>query len=287
MLSREPSSSLRQFWRWRTAPLGRFVRISDKRGLSLGLVVQILDKRLVPDTFFALMYERRGLAQLRAGNRHRVMEVLRRHGRVSQADIARATGLSRSTISTLVLELRTAGLVTEFGDGRSEVSPRRRSAPGGRPPVLLGLDESAGTAVGIDVGHSHVRVGVANLSHEVTAERYREFQVDHDAAGALGAAAAMVGEVLADAGPSAPPASCLDGSVWRPRMRWRAGSGCRSTSTTTPTWGRWPRSTGVPGAGAQRSSTSRRPRESVPASLRQGSSTGVRWAPRARSATPR
>ena len=146
------------------------------------------------------MHERRGLAQLRAGNRHRVVEVLRRHGRVSQADIARATGLSRSTISTLVLELRTAGLVTEFENGRSEVATSRRPAPGGRPPVLLGLDDSAGTAVGIDFGHNHVRVGVANLSHELTAERYREFQVDNDAAGALGAAAAMVGEVLSDAG---------------------------------------------------------------------------------------
>jgi predicted NBD/HSP70 family sugar kinase len=145
------------------------------------------------------MYERRGLGVLRARNRHRVVEVLRRQGRVSQADIARATGLSRSTISTLVLELRTAGLVTEFEDGRKDAAPPRRSAPGGRPAVLLGLDDSAGTAVGIDFGHSHVRVGIANLSHQVTAERDREFQVDNDAAGALDAAAAMVDEVLADA----------------------------------------------------------------------------------------
>ena len=145
------------------------------------------------------MYERRGLGVLRARNRHRVVEVLRRQGRVSQADIARATGLSRSTISTLVLELRTAGLVTEFEDGRNDAMPPRRSPPGGRPAVLLGLDDSAGTAVGIDFGHSHVRVGIANLSHQVTAERAREFQVDNDAAGALDAAAAMVDEVLADA----------------------------------------------------------------------------------------
>lgn len=136
---------------------------------------------------------------LRARNRHRVVEVLRRQGRVSQADIARATGLSRSTISTLVLELRTAGLVTEFEDGRKDAMPRRRSAPGGRPAVLLGLDDSAGAAVGIDFGHSHVRVGIANLSHQVTAERHREFQVDNDAAGALEAAATMVDEVLAEA----------------------------------------------------------------------------------------
>ena len=145
------------------------------------------------------MYERRGLGVLRARNRHRVVEVLRRQGRVSQADIARATGLSRSTISTLVLELRTAGLVTEFEDGHKDAMPPRRSPPGGRPAVLLGLDDSAGTAVGIDFGHSHVRVGIANLSHQVTAERAREFQVDNDAAGALDAAAAMVDEVLADA----------------------------------------------------------------------------------------
>jgi len=139
------------------------------------------------------------LGLLRERNRRRVVEFLRRQGVASQADIARATGLSRSTISTLIMELRGAGLINEAADGQNPPTSPPRSGPGGRPPVLLGLDDSAGTAVGIDFGHSHVRVGVANLSHRVTAERRREFSVVHNAAGALDTATEMVAQVLADA----------------------------------------------------------------------------------------
>jgi biotin operon repressor len=39
--------------------------------------------------------------------------VLRTLGRTSQADIARSTGLSRTTVSTLVAELKGSGLVFE------------------------------------------------------------------------------------------------------------------------------------------------------------------------------
>ncbi len=142
----------------------------------------------------------KGLGVVRARNRRRVVEVLRLQGLASQAEIARATGLSRSTVSTLILELRSAGLITEFVDGRGDATRSQRAVPAGRPPVLVGLDDAAGAAVGIDFGHSHVRVGIANLSHQVIAERFREFDVDSDARGALDAAAAMVGEALAEAG---------------------------------------------------------------------------------------
>src|SRR5260370_16182663 len=47
---------------------------------------------------------------LRERNRERVIAVLRTLGRTSQADIARSTGLSRTTVSPLVPELKDAGL---------------------------------------------------------------------------------------------------------------------------------------------------------------------------------
>jgi len=53
------------------------------------------------------------LALLKETNRRRVMDLLRIRGGMSQAEVARATGLSRTTVSTLVGELRESGLLRE------------------------------------------------------------------------------------------------------------------------------------------------------------------------------
>ncbi|MDP9345090.1 MAG: MarR family transcriptional regulator, partial [Actinomycetota bacterium] len=50
------------------------------------------------------------LESLRERNRLRVVDALRARGAVSRADIARSTGLSRSTVSSLVADLQAAGL---------------------------------------------------------------------------------------------------------------------------------------------------------------------------------
>jgi predicted NBD/HSP70 family sugar kinase len=54
--------------------------------------------------------------------------------------------------------------------------------------------------VGIDFGHSHVQVAVADIAHDVLAERRCDLDVSHDARTALDTATRMVGEVLATAG---------------------------------------------------------------------------------------
>ena len=55
------------------------------------------------------------LAWLRERNRQRVLGALRERGPTSQADIARATGLSRTTVSKLVGELKVSGVVDSRG----------------------------------------------------------------------------------------------------------------------------------------------------------------------------
>src|SRR4051794_7989588 len=131
------------------------------------------------------------LEALREGNRARLVDALRRAGTASRADLARATGLSRSTVSSLVADLVERGLVTERGDDRSRP---------GRPGMMLALDPSAGAVVGIDFDHSHLRVAVADLSSTVLAERLEALDVDHRADEALDRAAALVAAVLAEAG---------------------------------------------------------------------------------------
>jgi predicted NBD/HSP70 family sugar kinase len=155
------------------------------------------------------------LASLRRLNRGRVIGALREHGMVSRAEIARRTGLSRSTVSSLVSELQADGLVIE----RPEPAAAHGDQ-GGRPPILLSFDASAGVAVGIDFDHHHVRVAVSDLSSRILAEREQQLDTDHAAHEGLDAAAELVGELLAEAGVDEArvigAGMCLPGPIHRP-----------------------------------------------------------------------
>jgi predicted NBD/HSP70 family sugar kinase len=138
------------------------------------------------------------LTSLRELNRLRVLETVRERGAVSRAEIARQTGLARSTVSSLVGELQNAGLVVERADatdGRDSTGSR-----GGRPPVLLSLNPGAGIVLGLHFDHGFVRVAVAELDHRILAEAGRELDVDHDASTTLDAAAELADEVVSRAG---------------------------------------------------------------------------------------
>src|SRR4051794_4137828 len=113
------------------------------------------------------------LRSLRELNRLRVLEVVRERRLVSRADIARQTGLSRSTVSSLVGELQGEGIVVE----REAAAP----AQAGRPAVLLALDPGAGAVVGVQFDHGALRVAVADLGHTILAAADRELDVDHEA----------------------------------------------------------------------------------------------------------
>src|SRR4051795_3876346 len=136
-----------------------------------------------------------GLRSLRDANQRRVIEALGQRGVASRADIARATGLSRTTVSSLVGDLKGAGLLVERpADGEGQ------DLSVGPPPVLLSFDRSAGAVVGIDFGHSHIGVVVADLSHTVLAELWRDVDVDSSASHGLDIATDLVETALEEAG---------------------------------------------------------------------------------------
>ena len=135
------------------------------------------------------------LESLRRLNRLRVIHALRDQGLISRAEIARRTGLSRSTVSSLVADLQADGLVIE-----REEPGAAHGTQGGRPPILLSFDSSAGAAVGIDFGHSHLRVAISDLSSRIIAERALPLDTDHAAEQGLDAAADLVVELLDAAG---------------------------------------------------------------------------------------
>ncbi|WP_306319562.1 MULTISPECIES: ROK family transcriptional regulator [unclassified Streptomyces] len=101
------------------------------------------------------------LRRLRYGNVERVLQVLRRQGPSSRADVGTATGLSRTTLSGIVGQLLADGVVTEEPAG----PPSGR----GRPVHRLTLNPRSAQAVGIEVGRERITVAIANAAHEVTA----------------------------------------------------------------------------------------------------------------------
>ncbi len=126
-------------------------------------------------------------------NRSRVIYALRELGVASRADIARHTGLSRTTISGLVAEMRDEGLVVDRLDGDGD---GHATTGAGRPPTPIGLSARAGAALGIDFGKRHLAVVVADLSHTLLAEDRREMEEGYDAVAAMDTVTALVEEVL-------------------------------------------------------------------------------------------
>lgn len=95
---------------------------------------------------------------MRARNRSMLLRQIYCRETTSRADLARATGMSRSATSALVEELIEVGLVVEAGPGISR---------GGRRPTQLAFAEDAWSILGIDMGATHVSVAVTNLRGRV------------------------------------------------------------------------------------------------------------------------
>jgi glucokinase-like ROK family protein len=130
----------------------------------------------------------------RERNRARLLVALQEAGAASRAELARRTGLSRTTVASIVAELERDGTLIERENG-SAASPR-----GGGPPRLLSFGRSAGAVLGIDFGKRHLRVAAADLSHAILAEAERPMRTDEPAESGLETAVELVDGVLDEAG---------------------------------------------------------------------------------------
>jgi predicted NBD/HSP70 family sugar kinase len=91
-------------------------------------------------------------------NRQFVLNYIRDREPISRAEIARNTELQRSTVSTIVEELKAEGLIEEIGAGAST---------GGRRPTMLRLRAAGAMAVGVDVTPTHTTVASCDLKGRV------------------------------------------------------------------------------------------------------------------------
>lgn len=121
----------------------------------------------------------------------------------SRAEIARSTGLARATVSTVVEELGRAQLIEEPDLPGDVQTPRGI----GRPPILLSLIPRAAFAIGIDIGHQHVRVIICDLAGEPVAEQWSRARVDDAPTETLDLAHELVRQALREA--AVPPQRLL------------------------------------------------------------------------------
>ncbi|MEU6341804.1 MULTISPECIES: ROK family transcriptional regulator [unclassified Streptomyces] len=128
-------------------------------------------------------------SSLHRANLERVVRAVRLAGSLTQAEIARSTGLSAATVSNIVRELRDSGTV--------QVTP---TSSGGRRARAVTLSGDAGIVVGVDFGHSHLRVAVGNLAHQVLAEQSEPFDVDTEASEGFDRAEQLVTRLIESTG---------------------------------------------------------------------------------------
>jgi predicted NBD/HSP70 family sugar kinase/biotin operon repressor len=141
------------------------------------------------------MTDRTSLERLRATNRRAVLAALAADGPQSRADLARATGLSRTTVSSLVQDLIGVGQAVETSD-----RGRPHKGGSGRPPLLVAATSAHGAVAGIDIGHHHVRVAVADQSGSVLAEDVRPVDVDDHGSATLDRVTRMVRSLARESG---------------------------------------------------------------------------------------
>jgi predicted NBD/HSP70 family sugar kinase len=91
-------------------------------------------------------------------NRDLVLRTVFGHSTVSRAEIARITGLTRTTVSQIVAGLMAEGLVREVGVGSSR---------GGKSPILLSLVADSRHVIGLDLAQDRFCGALVNLRGEI------------------------------------------------------------------------------------------------------------------------
>ena len=120
-----------------------------------------------------------------------VLRVIRDAGALTRAEIARRTGLARSTVAQRVDTLLGHGLVHELGSSDST---------GGRPPTALAFDDGSGVVLCADLGVTHSRLALCDLGGAPLAEVVEDIDISAGPDAVLTHVDELFETVLAEAG---------------------------------------------------------------------------------------
>jgi len=103
---------------------------------------------------------------IREVNRSIILDLVRRSGHISRSELARRSKLTKPTVSTIIDEFITTGVVREVGLGES-------LSGGGRPARLLEFDDSSAAYLGIHFGVRATLVALADARGNIRLVRNR------------------------------------------------------------------------------------------------------------------
>ena len=83
-----------------------------------------------------------------------ILRMIWKEQQISRIEIARRSGLARSTVTEIVKELINKGFVAEVGTGESK---------GGRRPIVLEFQQENRCILGVDIGATHISVALTDL----------------------------------------------------------------------------------------------------------------------------
>jgi predicted NBD/HSP70 family sugar kinase len=127
---------------------------------------------------------------MRALNERLLLEQIRAVGRVSRAELARVTGLSKPTVALALTNLEEDGLVKVAG---------LRTGLRGPAAVLYEIYPDAGFVLGLDVGREYLRGALADVGGSVRARLSREAR-SANAKGRVAELRELADELVAAAG---------------------------------------------------------------------------------------
>ena len=122
-----------------------------------------------------------------------LLSLIREGVAVTRADLARHTGLARSTVAQRVDALLASGLVVEAGGSAST---------GGRPPTVLAFNHDAGLVLVADLGATHARMAVTDLAGTPLAETAEDLDIALGPSEVLTRVSARFQELVAQTGRS-------------------------------------------------------------------------------------
>lgn len=128
-------------------------------------------------------------ASLREANRTRVVDALKRHGSLTQVELAGSTGLSPATVSNIVRELTAAGVLSTARTSRS-----------GRRAVSVTLARRFGLVGAVHISARRMRVVLADVAQTVVASAAAPLARDHRHDVELDRAALLLSDLCASLG---------------------------------------------------------------------------------------